>query len=224
MHRRDVQWCGIYILWEHPTGLSAKQLVAMDYTFHVTRAVREPNSNSEITVGDVDESYLCTLRKCCQCLCLCVGYFDKSCLCWEDVINVCVYIIGGKQIKKSGQWFQSGLWFQRDGESVMWMLSCLGCPYLSLLSLSEILPDVTTPETVQYTYDVVCIGASVWVYYCLCISCKLVPIWAYRMNFDFDFDGCRGHTPHSKQLQLTSVQWRRSRSAQTLLPDYWQVC
>ena len=43
------------------------------------------------------------------------------------------------------------------------MLSCLGYPYLSLLSLSEIhptLPDVITPETVLYTYDIVCIGAS----------------------------------------------------------------
>ena len=36
---------------------------------------------------------------------------------------------------------------------------------------------------------------------------------------------CIGHTPHCKQvlwLQL-SVQWRHSRSAQTSLPDYWQV-
>ena len=187
MHRRDVQWCGIYILWEHPTGLSAKQLVAMDYTFHVTRAVREPNSNSEITVGDVDESYLCTLRKCCQCLCLCVGYFDKSCLCWEDVINVCVYIIGGKQIKKSGQWFQSGLWFQGDGESVVWMLSCLGCPYLSLLCLSEIhptLPDVTTPETVLYSYLWCCLYWCIWV---IIVSVfVVVTVRVYRMNFDFD--------------------------------------
>ena len=37
-----------------------------------------------------------------------------------------------------------------------------------------------------------------------------------------DGSGCRGHTPHSKQFQL-SVQWRRSRSTGTLLPDYWQV-
>ena len=36
---------------------------------------------------------------------------------------------------------------------------------------------------------------------------------------------CRGHTPHCKQLlwlQL-SVQWRRSCSARTSLPDYWRV-
>ena len=49
-------------------------------------------------------------------------------------------------------------------------------------------------------------------------DCLLVPCACA----DWFRSGCRSHTPHSKQLAL-SVQWRRSHSARTLLPDYWQV-
>ena len=61
---------------------------------------------------------------------------------------------------------------------------------LSLLSLSEIhstFPAVTNPETVLYTYNVVCIGASECIIVSVFVVVSFVPIWAYRMNFDFDW-------------------------------------
>ena len=55
---------------------------------------------------------------------------------------------------------------------------------------------------------------------------KQCPAWARLPLVSCacaDGSSCRGHTPwQSKQLQL-SVQRQRSRSAWTLLPDYWQV-
>ena len=144
---------------------------------------------------------LFVLRKRCQCLYPCVGYFDESCLCWENVINVCVYI-GGKRTKKSGQWFQSGLWFQSDGKSVVWMLSCLGCPYLSLLRDPPHPPWRDNPralETVLYTYDVVCIECIIVSVFVVVSSC---PFGLIEWTLNFELDAQAGYCLCMKYISM----------------------